>query len=369
MKYVDEYRDRQLSGRIVDRIKAVACKDIRLMEVCGTHTVSIFRNGLRSVLPSSITLLSGPGCPVCVADQNDIDAFIALAGMKNSIIATFGDLMRVPGSRSSLQQEKAEGRDICMVYSTVDAIELAKAHPGRNIIFLGIGFETTTPTIAASLISARQMGLSNFFVYSAHKRVPPALFALMETVGVKIDGFLLPGHVSVIIGSDAYLPFTERFQIPCAIAGFEPADILLAILQLSEQIASGRPQLENCYPRAVSAGGNSRARELTDTVFEVCDARWRGMGIIPGSGLKIRGEFEQFDAQKQFKVDVPESVSPGGCICGDILTGKKTPPECLLFKKVCTPLSPVGPCMVSTEGTCAAYYKYFRPVGAKDENE
>jgi hydrogenase expression/formation protein HypD len=362
LKHSEEYRDSRLSRKIIDRIKAVAGKDIRLMEVCGTHTVSISRNGIRSVLPDSISLISGPGCPVCVTDQQDIDAFIALAQTENAIIATFGDLIRVPGTHSSLQREQADGRDIRIVYSTTDAIELAKQHPDKNVIFLGVGFETTTPTIAASLITAKQLNLTNYYVYAAHKVVPPALFALMKIPGVNIDGFLLPGHVSVIIGTDAYSPFFETYHLPCAVAGFESADILLAILRLSEQIASGQPMLDNCYPRAVTAEGNPKARQLTEMVFELCDAPWRGIGVITASGLRIRKEFEMFDAKKQFNIQVPESRPPKGCACGDILTGKIIPPQCPLYKKVCTPMDPVGPCMVSTEGTCAAYYKYFRQL-------
>lgn len=360
MKHSEEYRDRGISREIISKIKAVRQKNIRLMEVCGTHTMSIFRNGIRSVLPDSISLLSGPGCPVCVTNQQDINAFIELAQTDNTIIATFGDLIRVPGTHSSLQKEKASGKDIRIVYSTMDALALARQHPDKNVVFLGVGFETTTPTIAASLVSAQQMGLSNYFVYAAHKLVPPALFALMETFGVQIDGFLLPGHVSVIIGTDAYSSFFYKHSIPCVVAGFEPTDILLAILRLSEQIATGRPRLENAYPRAVTSKGNLKARNLTDTVFETCDVEWRGIGIIAGSGLRIRQEFERFDAKKQFNIQVPESSPIKGCACGDILTGKMTPPECPLYKKICTPIDPVGPCMVSTEGTCAAYYKYYR---------
>ena len=359
MKYSEEYRDGRLSRKLIDRINAVAKKKIRLMEVCGTHTVSIFRSGIRSVLPETISLLSGPGCPVCVTAQQDIDAFIALSQIDNTIITTFGDLIRVPGTRSSLQREQADGRDIRIVYSTVDALEIARKNPDKNVVFLGVGFETTTPTIAASLISARETGLENYFVYPAHKLVPPALFALMETIGVNIDGFILPGHVSVIIGTDAYLPFFEKHPVPCVVGGFEPADILLAILRLAEQIAEGAPRLENAYPRAVTAHGNARAREMTNAVFEPCDAPWRGIGTIPDSGLRIRKSYEKFDAQKHFAITVPKSAPPKGCACGDILTGKKIPPECALFKKACTPMTPVGPCMVSSEGTCAAYFKYF----------
>jgi len=358
MKHSEEYRDTLLSRQIIKRINTVSRRPIRLMEVCGTHTVSIFRNGIRSVLPETITLISGPGCPVCVTDQSDIDAFIQLARNGKTLIATFGDLMRVPGSGSSLLMEQAEGRNIRMVYSTTDALELARQHPDTNVVFLGVGFETTAPTIAASIISARQMGLKNYFVYTAHKMVPPALEALMNTDGVDIDGFLLPGHVSVIIGVDGYAPFFEKYHLPCAVAGFEPTDILQAILCLAEQIETDAPSLANCYPRAVSAGGNSKAREVMNMVFEPCDAAWRGIGVIPGSGLRIRDEYGAFDAAKQFEIPIIQTVSPKGCACGEILTGKITPLQCPLFKTVCTPVDPVGPCMVSSEGTCAAYYKY-----------
>ena len=358
MKHSEEYRDAKLSRQIIDRIRTVSQQPIRLMEVCGTHTVSIFRSGIRSVLPESITLLSGPGCPVCVTDQQDIDAFIHLAGIENTLIATFGDLMRVPGSGSSLSAEQAEGRNIRMVYSTTDALELAVKHPNTNVIFLGVGFETTAPTIAASIISARQIGLKNYFAYPAHKLVPPALEALMNTDDMKIDGFLLPGHVSVIIGTDGYTSFFDKYHLPCAVAGFEPTDILQAILCLTGQIETGAPQLANCYPRAVAAQGNPKARDIMNEVFEPCDAVWRGVGVIPGSGLRIRDEYAAFDATKQFEIPVIETAPPKGCRCGDILIGKITPPQCPLFRSVCTPVDPVGPCMVSSEGTCAAYYKY-----------
>ena len=358
MKHSEEYRDAGLSRQIADRIRTVSRRPVRLMEVCGTHTVSIFRSGIRSVLPESIALLSGPGCPVCVTDQRDIDAFIHLARLENTLIATFGDLMRVPGSGSSLLMEQTESRNIRMVYSTTDALELAGKYPDTNVIFLGVGFETTAPTIAASIISARQMGLNNYLVYPAHKTVPPALDALMNTENVKIDGFLLPGHVSVIIGTDGYASFFDKYHLPCAVAGFEPTDILQAILCLTDQIETGKPQLVNCYSRAVTAEGNPKARSIMNEVFEPCDAAWRGIGVIPGSGLRIRDEYAAFDATKKFEIPVIETLPPKGCRCGDILIGKLTPPQCPLFKTVCTPVDPVGPCMVSSEGTCAAYYKY-----------
>ena len=358
LKHIEEYRDSELAQKLIHKIKSSSSRPIRLMEVCGTHTVSIFRSGIRSVLPETIALLSGPGCPVCVTDQNEIDAFIELSRIDDVIVTTFGDLMRVPGTISSLQQERADGQDIRVVYSTFDALEVAQKNPDKKVVFLGIGFETTAPTIAASILQAAQMKLKNYTVISAHKLVPPALEALMSLEDVEIDGFILPGHVSVIIGLDAYRPFFEKYQTPCVVAGFEPADILQAISMLTEMIETGRPGLENAYPRAVTNEGNAKARQILNDIFEPADAAWRAIGTIALSGLKIRDEFAAHDALKRFDIQVPESKIPAGCVCGEILIGKKIPPECKLFRKVCTPMDPVGPCMVSTEGTCAAYYKY-----------
>ncbi len=358
MKHLEEYRERDLSRQIIEQIRSASGRPVRIMEVCGTHTVSIFRNGIRSVLPETISLISGPGCPVCVTDQGDIDAFIELARRDNTIIATFGDLIRVPGTRSSLGREKSAGRDIRIVYSTLDALDLARHHPDKQVVFLGVGFETTAPTIAASILGASREGLENYCVYAAHKLVPPALEALAGNIGVEIDAFLLPGHVSVVIGTKAYAPFFEKYRIPCVIAGFEPADILYAIYRLVCMTAEGRPALENAYSRAVAPEGNPKARQIMEQVFDVCDARWRGLGTIPDSGLSIRKDFAAHDAARRFDIRPVESAPPKGCACGDILTGRITPPQCPLYKKACTPADPVGPCMVSSEGTCAAYYRY-----------
>ncbi len=356
--YAEEYRDSRIAQSLVKQIHAAGSRPVRLMEVCGTHTMAIFRHGIRPMLPQTITLLSGPGCPVCVTDQADIDAFIDLSRRNDVIVATFGDLMRVPGSGSSLQKEKAEGADVRVVYSALDAVQLAGQNPDRTVVFLGVGFETTAPTIAAALLTARHLRLNNFCVYSAHKTVPAALVALMGTRDVSIDGFLLPGHVSVIIGLQAYRPFFEQYTVPCVVAGFEPADILHVILRLVEQVESGRAWLENGYPRAVTEAGNAKARQVIEQVFEPGDARWRGIGMIPGSGLYIRAEMAEFDAVRRFNLELKAACEPKGCACGDILTGVKTPPQCALFRKKCTPMNPVGPCMVSSEGTCAAYYRY-----------
>ena len=358
LKHVEEYRDPKLSKQLIDHIRTISKADIRLMEVCGTHTVSIFRSGIRSILPTTISLLSGPGCPVCVTAQGDIDAFIELARADDVIIATFGDLMRVPGTLSSLQKEKAEGRDIRIVYSTFDGIEIAKENPDKSVVFLGVGFETTAPTIAASIFTAKQMNLENFFVYSAHKLVPPALEALTDQEDVRVNGFILPGHVSVITGVQGYQPFFDRYRVPCVITGFEPADVLKGISMLVDQIETGTPRLENAYPRAVTQTGNAKAQRLLQDVFEPVDAVWRGIGVIPGSGLKMKGPYAAFDAASHFQIVAEEAPEPKGCACGEILTGSKTPPECPLFRTRCNPMEPVGPCMVSSEGTCAAFYRF-----------
>lgn len=356
--YAEEYRDPALAQSLVRRIRSLSKTHIRLMEVCGTHTVSIFRHGIRSLLPAAISLLSGPGCPVCVTAQGDIDAFVALSRRKQVTLTTFGDLMRVPGSGSSLQKESAEGADVRMVYSAMDAVQLAKAEPEREVVFLGVGFETTAPTIAAAILAAQQLKLNNFSVYSAHKTVPEALSALMENPEVQIDGFLLPGHVSVIIGLAAYQPFFNRYRTPSVVAGFEPVDILRGILDLVTMIEKRAPDLGNAYPRAVTPQGNIQAQAILDKVFEPCDVAWRGLGVIPGSGLAIRDELAAFDAVHKLDLTVSEVPEPKGCACGEILSGTKTPNECALYGQACTPMRPVGPCMVSTEGTCAAYYRY-----------
>lgn len=363
----EAFRDPALARSLVREIKSRATRPMRLMEVCGTHTMSIFRHGIRALLPPAITLLSGPGCPVCVTDQQEIDSFIALSQRDDVIIATFGDLLRVPGTYTSLQKEKAEGADVRVVYSAMDAVQLAQARPDKTVVFLGVGFETTTPTIAAAILTAQAQGATNFCVFSAHKTVPQALAALMANPAVQIDGFLLPGHVSVIIGLQAYQPFFEDHHTPCAVVGFEPLDILHGINALARQIETAAPALENTYGRAVSDQGNTKAQAVMAQVFEPCDARWRGIGTISGSGLAIRPELAAFDAARRFKIAVVEMKPPKGCACGEILIGAKTPLECALFRKRCTPMDPVGPCMVSSEGTCAAYYRFHGDL-AGDES-
>ncbi len=357
LKHSDAFHDPQIARHLVERITRASRRPIRFMEVCGTHTVSIFRSGIRSLLPETIALISGPGCPVCVTAQKEIDAFIALAREPETIVATFGDLIRVPGSGSSLQREKADGADVRIVYSTFDAVNLARENPDKRVVFLGVGFETTAPTVAAAILAAHQQKLDNFSVVSAHKTVPPALEALADGE-INIDGFLLPGHVSVIIGLDAYRPFFETHRVPCVVAGFEPADLLQGIAMLVDQVESGQPALENAYPRAVSAAGNPKAMAVMNDVFEMADADWRGIGTIPDSGLAIREAYAAFDAVKVFNIQLKPTPEPKGCACGEVLTGLKIPPQCPLYKTVCNPMAPVGPCMVSSEGTCAAYFRY-----------
>ena len=358
MKFLSEYRNPEVARRYLDEIHKTVTRPWTIMEVCGGQTHSLVKNGILEMLPEEVQMVHGPGCPVCVTSQQDIDAFIALAMEENVILATFGDLVRVPGTDSSLQEQKAAGRDVRIVYSASDAVELAKANPDREVVFCGVGFETTTPTMAATILAAEQMGLANFSIYSAHKTTPPALAALMETRGVNIDGFLLPGHVSVITGTEAYRPVFEAYDIPSVIAGFEPVDILKALLMLVEQNETGKIALENAYQRAVAPGGNPRALQIMDQVFERNDAVWRGIGMIPDSGMTLRPAFDRFNAAKKITISVPEAPEPKGCACGEILMGKKTPEQCGLYRKTCTPAHPVGPCMVSSEGACAAYYRY-----------
>ena len=358
MEYIDEYRDSVRIDHLVAHIRDISRKPIKLMEVCGTHTVTIFRNGIRDLLPDCITLISGPGCPVCVTPIDGIDRAIALAQEKETIIATFGDLLRVPGSETSLLKQRGEGADIRVVYSAYDGLRLAQQNRDRQVIFLGVGFETTAPTIAAVIQRAREARIGNFTVLSMHKVIPPALKALVQSQELQIDGFICPGHVSTIIGTEPYMPIAHNFGVPCVIAGFEPFDVLQAIGLLMRQIEHGEANVEIQYRRGVSPEGNPKARALLEEVFEPCDSVWRGLGSLPRSGLKIASPYGEFDAERSFDIATANGGEPPGCLCGDILRGLKRPPDCSLFRKACTPESPVGACMVSSEGTCAAYYKY-----------
>jgi hydrogenase expression/formation protein HypD len=365
MKYISEYRDPELAQGLLKQIhkQADGMAEVKLMEVCGTHTMAISRYGIRKLVPENIRLISGPGCPVCVTPNTYLDKAVALSRVENVIIATFGDMLRVPGSTSSLERERARGADIRVVYSTMDALELATKNTDKNIVFLGVGFETTAPTIAASIIAAKERAVSNYFVLCAHKTMPKSMELLAGSNNVQVTGFICPAHVSTVIGIEPYKPIAGKYKKACVVAGFEPLDILESILMLLRQIKNEDIGVEIQYSRVATAQGNLRARQLMDEVFTVCDAEWRGIGVIAGSGLKISHNYTEFDADIVFQVAVEATHEAKGCICGEIMQGIQEPQTCPLFGTVCTPDSPVGACMVSTEGTCAAWYKYERDTG------
>lgn len=360
MKYIDEFRDKKLVDRLRAGIEKTGVTGASFMEVCGTHTMAIFRSGLRGFLEGRVSLISGPGCPVCVTAQADIDRMIALARIKGVVLTTFGDMLKVPGTRTNLEKERAAGADIRIVYSPSDALDIARSEKSGQVVFLAVGFETTSPAVAAVVSDARAQGIGNFSIYACHKTILPAMRALLEAKEVRLDGFICPGHVSSILGSDAYEQVCRDYTVPCVVTGFEPVDILESLLMLLKQKAAGQARVEIQYRRAVRPEGNVIAQRLIERVFETRDARWRGLGMIPGSGLRLRPSFAAFDAEKKFPIDAPEPKENPRCLCGMVLRGVKTPKECALFAKACTPENPFGPCMVSTEGTCAAYYKYDR---------
>ncbi|MBN1554848.1 MAG: hydrogenase formation protein HypD [Phycisphaerae bacterium] len=346
--------------QLVEQIKTLCAgrERIQLMEVCGTHTVSLFRSGVKSLLPKNLRFISGPGCPVCVTSQGYLDAACALADRRDVTICTYGDMVRVPGSTGSLAERRSAGAKVVVVYSPRDALKQARLAPDRKIVFLSVGFETTTPGSAATILEAAAGGVENFFILPGHKLVIPAMRALLSAGDVPIDGFLCPGHVSVVIGADAYRPIAEEYRKPCVVAGFEPRNMLEGIARLCTQIVENRARVENVYPAAVHDEGNVVAREMVDRVFAPADETWRAMGVIPQSGLSLREEFRRFDARKSLSVSFGPDVCPPGCRCGDVIQGKLDPNQCALFGSACTPLQPVGPCMVSSEGACAAWYKY-----------
>ena len=357
MKYVDEYRDKNEVLNIAKKINDITRTDITLMEVCGGHTMSMHRFGLRQLLSNKIKLLSGPGCPVCVTSIRYIDELVAYSRREDVIIAIFGDLMRVPGSSSSLAYERSNGADIRIVYSSMDALDIAVKNSEKKVIFAGIGFETTAPTSAMTILEAESGGINNFFILSAHKVMPPAMEAIVKG-GVKIDGYICPGHVSTIAGTEMYNYLTENYKIGCVISGFEPIDMLQSIYMLIRQFNSKSHKVEIQYKRAVKPEGNIKAKNILKEVFEYRDDYWRGLGILPLSGLNFNKKYDKFNAENKLSIKVEKTVEPKGCICGQILKGIKLPEDCKLFAKVCEPANPVGACMVSNEGTCAAHYKF-----------
>ena len=332
--------------------------EVSLMEVCGTHTMAIARSGIRNLVPPNLKLLSGPGCPVCVTAQGDIDSVIELVREPGITLLTFGDMMRVPGTESSLQEERSRGADVRVVYSPLDALTAAKSLPDREVVFLGIGFETTAPAVGITVEEAMENDIHNFSLFSLHKLVPPALELIFSDPEINVDGLICPGHVAAVTGVEPYRLLAEKYGKPCVVTGFEAVDILEGVVMLLRQLHQDEATVEIQYRRVVKKEGNLVAQATLDRVFQATEARWRGLGSIPGTGLKLRSTYEEMDARKKFGVREIEDVPIKGCACGEVLTGKITPHDCALFGKGCTPLRPIGPCMVSQEGACAAYYRY-----------
>ena len=359
MKYIDEYRDKGLIMKLADRIVKSVKRDYTFMEVCGGHTAAIHRFGIPSLLPVNIKLVSGPGCPVCVTGTDFIDKAVVYSEKDDVIITTFGDLVRVPGSASSLEKKKAAGADVRIVFSGLEALEIAKMNPRKKVIFLGIGFETTAPGTAVTIKQAVKENIDNFFLLSSHKVMPPAMKAIVKE-GTKLDGFICPGHVAAITGSAIFNFLPEEYNLGCVITGFEPTDLLQSVLMLTEQVNRNDPKVEIQYSRVVTVHGNQVAQRHLKEIFEPCDAYWRGFGVIQSSGLTTGKDFERFNAEIFMPVSVDHHEDNELCICSEILRGLKKPDECPIFANVCSPENPVGACMVSNEGSCNTWYKYRR---------
>ncbi len=360
MKYLDEYRDAEAVRGLAAAIRAAATRSWNIMEICGGQTHTIVRYGLDRMLPSEITLIHGPGCPVCVTPVEIIDRAVAIAGRPEVIFCSFGDMLRVPGSRKDLFTVKSEGGDVRLVYSPMDAVALAQKHPDRQVVFFAIGFETTAPANAMAVVQAAKLRLPNFSMLVSHVLVPPAMCAVLDSPLNRVQGFLAAGHVCAITGMDQYRPIAERYRVPIVVTGFEPVDILQGILMCIRQLEQGRAEVENGYARIVRPEGNRPALERIDEVFEVSPRKWRGIGEIPSSGLALRESYAKFDAERRFPVAGITADEPTECIAGEILQGHKQPLECPAFGTLCTPDRPLGAPMVSTEGACAAYFRYRR---------
>jgi len=358
MKYLDEYRDAAIVDNYLKKIHELTTKPWAIMEICGGQTHSLVRNGIIDLLPQMITMVHGPGCPVCVTAVQVIDQAIEIAHQKDNILCSFGDMLRVPGSDGSLLKAKSQGASVQYVYSPLDAVNLAKQNRNKNVIFLAVGFETTAPANALSVLQAQELGLDNYFLLMAHVLVPPAIQTLLQDPETNIDGFLAAGHVCAVTGSSEYFPIVEDFGIPIVITGFEPVDLVIGIYKCIEQLERGEARLENQYQRAVLSNGNLEALKMMGKVFEVSDREWRGMGVLPQSGLALRPEYSEYDASSKFSLSQPSKESNGQCIASSILKGVNKPHDCPAFGKTCTPENPLGAPMVSSEGACAAYFNY-----------
>ncbi len=352
---------------VLERLRELAPllpRPMRFMEVCGTHTVNAFRSGLHSLLPENVSLLSGPGCPVCVTSQGDIDLIVQVASLPNVTLCTYGDMIRVTGHDGSLADARAAGADVRIIYSALDAVKFASENPRRQVVFAAVGFETTTPPSAVAVLEADKQSLDNFTVLASHKLIMPAMRALLSSGEVEVDGFVCPGHVAIITGSRVFQEVVDGWHLPCVITGFEGPQIAAAILRLVELTLRNEPALENLYPQAVTDEGNTFAMKLIDKVFEPVDATWRGLALLSDSGLALRSAYKRYDARTRFELVQPEERINKACACGDVITGRISPGQCRLFGTVCTPARPMGPCMVSSEGTCSAWFKYGRQSAA-----
>ncbi len=358
MKYLDEYRNPAIAKRIATEIKNIVSRPWVIMEICGGQTHAIVKNGIDQILPKEIELVHGPGCPVCVTPQEMIDKAIEIAGRPEIIFCSFGDMLRVPGSSKDLFMVRSAGGDVRIVYSPLEAVKIARDNPEREVVFFAVGFETTAPGNAMAILQASREGLANFSELVSHVLVPPAMAALLSSPANRVQGYLAAGHVCAVMGWEEYEPIAAKYKVPIVPTGFEPLDILEGILMVVRQLEEGRHQVENQYARVVRRQGNRPAREMMDRVFEITDRQWRGIGELPGSGLKIRAAFTRFDAVKKFQLNDIQPLEPDICLSGDILQGLKKPYECPAFGEKCTPLQPLGATMVSNEGACAAYFRY-----------
>ena len=360
MARMNEKEEVQKFRELIEKEAQLLNHPVNLMEVCGTHTMAISRFGIRSMLPEKIKLISGPGCPVCVTPIEEVDRAIELSEIDNVIITTFGDMMRVPGTKTNLNSQKAKGKDIRIVYSAIDALEIAGKNPGKDVIFLGIGFETTSPSVGIAVKQAKKEKLGNFYVLPEFKVIIPPMEALLSDRELNLHGFIAPGHASTIVGGKTYEYITGKYKIPCVITGFEVLDVLQAVLMIIKQVNKSEGKVEIQYTRAVRYEGNLIAQDIMKEVFVTVDSNWRGIGVIPGSGLTLNGDYKEFNALNKYKVDVAYSKEPEECRCGDVLKGKCTPADCPLFDSGCSPENPAGACMVSSEGSCSAFYRYER---------